>query len=78
MHRILTSRRIHLWSIRRINNNSTGGIKPKPIRDKYYILGLAATILPGVIFGVYVAKRLAQFLEDSEIFFPGDDNTYDD
>ncbi|KAH8415071.1 hypothetical protein KR215_001832, partial [Drosophila sulfurigaster] len=54
------------------------GLGPQPFTDKHTIMGLAITIIPGISLGIYLGKRLAQFLEVSEIFAPGDDSSYDD
>ncbi|XP_060648003.1 essential MCU regulator, mitochondrial [Drosophila nasuta] len=82
MRRILAGHCAQTWSIRRWYNGSKRerheGLGPQPFTDKHTIMGLAITIIPGISLGIYLGKHLAQFLELSEIFAPGDDSREDD
>lgn len=39
-------------------------------RDKYSRIGLMVTIIPGILFGGYIGKKLAHFLEICNLFTP--------
>ncbi|KRF98798.1 uncharacterized protein Dwil_GK27331 [Drosophila willistoni] len=49
-----------------------GGFRPRPKRDKYSRRGLALTVIPGILLGGFIAKKIAYFLEISELFTPDD------
>ncbi|KAH8244357.1 essential MCU regulator, mitochondrial [Drosophila bipectinata] len=39
-------------------------------RNKYSRIGLIVTILPGILLGGYIGKKLAHFLEICNLFTP--------
>ncbi|XP_037711038.1 essential MCU regulator, mitochondrial [Drosophila subpulchrella] len=46
-------------------------LKKIPMRSKKYIyVGIAVTVIPGILLGGYMGKKLAQFLEVFDLYAP--------
>ncbi|XP_016933715.3 essential MCU regulator, mitochondrial [Drosophila suzukii] len=46
-------------------------LKKIPKRSKKYIyVGIAVTVIPGILLGGYIGKKLAQFLEVFDLYAP--------
>ncbi|KAH8273590.1 hypothetical protein KR018_002665 [Drosophila ironensis] len=41
-----------------------------PRRDKYTRIGIVLTVIPGIVMGGFVGKKLAHFLEICNLFTP--------
>ncbi|BFF94268.1 essential MCU regulator mitochondrial [Drosophila madeirensis] len=47
-----------------------GGLKPKPEQEPMALVLILVNVVPGVMLGTYAAKKLAYFLEVSDLFAP--------
>ncbi|KRF81164.1 uncharacterized protein Dvir_GJ26318 [Drosophila virilis] len=49
-----------------------------PKRQRYYLLTIGLTILPGMFVGSMIAKYLAHFLDTTGLFSPEELDDYED
>lgn len=49
-----------------------------PKRQRYYILAIGLTILPGIFVGGMIAKYVAHFLDTTGLFSPEELDDYED
>lgn len=63
---------------RNITTTSTGAVLPLPHRTRFGMLGVICTVIPGLLIGATISKKMANFLEENELFVPADDDDDDD
>ena len=51
----------------------TGGMKPEPRRLRFPVPRVLCTVLPPLSLGMYVAKKLAYYLDEYDWFTPDED-----
>ncbi|KAG6804150.1 essential MCU regulator, mitochondrial [Apis mellifera caucasica] len=56
----------------------SGAILPEPKRTRFGILSVICSVTLGLIIGTTISKRMANFLEEKELFIPSDDDDDDD
>ncbi|XP_073981763.1 essential MCU regulator, mitochondrial-like [Rhodnius prolixus] len=64
--------------VRTATSTSTGEILPMPKKVKFGLLGVACAVMPGLLIGATISKKMANFLEENELFVPSDDDDDDD
>jgi hypothetical protein len=67
-----------LESVRQATTSTSGAVLPMPPRTRFGLLGLVAAVVPGLLIGATISKRIANFLEENELFVPSDDDDDDD
>lgn len=55
----------------------SGAIKPMPKVLPFGIVGLFASVIPGLFIGAAISKSVANFLEENDLFVPDDDDDED-
>ncbi|XP_067011015.1 essential MCU regulator, mitochondrial [Anabrus simplex] len=68
-----------------VNNNCrqatttpTGAVLPEPSKTPFGLVGLVLAVVPGLLIGATISKRIANFLEENDLFVPSDDDDDDD
>ncbi|KAI4478208.1 PREDICTED: protein EMRE homolog, mitochondrial [Polistes canadensis] len=56
----------------------SGAILPEPKRTPFGYLRVVGGILLGLIVGASLSKKMANFLEENDLFVPSDDDDDDD
>ena len=74
---LLIQTRKHITN-RNVTTASSGAILPLPHRTRFGLLGIFATVIPGLLIGATISKKMANFLEENELFVPADDDDDDD
>lgn len=65
-------------AVRSKTHYRTGAIKPMPKVLPFGVVGLFASVLPGLFIGAAISKSVANFLEENELFVPSDDDDDED
>lgn len=74
---LLTNKSSVLSQTRCVSQNTTtigGIIPPEPLRKRFSIPTVLLCMGTGIFVGQYAAKKLATFLEETEMFIPEDDD----
>uniref|UniRef100_A0A1Q3FJU5 Essential MCU regulator, mitochondrial n=1 Tax=Culex tarsalis TaxID=7177 RepID=A0A1Q3FJU5_CULTA len=64
--------------LRRKYTYRSGALKPMPHQIRFGLLGIVATVIPGLLIGAQISKNIANFLEENDLFVPSDDDDDDD
>lgn len=72
------SRSAGICQLRRKYTYRSGALKPKPHQIRFGLLGIVATVIPGLLIGAQISKNIANFLEENDLFVPSDDDDDDD
>lgn len=67
-----------LMQLRRKYTYRSGALKPMPQQIRFGLLGIVATVIPGLLIGAQISKNMANFLEENDLFVPSDDDDDDD
>ncbi|XP_014288232.1 essential MCU regulator, mitochondrial [Halyomorpha halys] len=65
-------------NFRNVTTTSSGAVLPLPHQTRFGILGIVCTVIPGLLIGATISKKMANFLEENELFVPADDDDDDD
>ena len=63
---------------RRATTTSTGAILPEPSKTPFGLIGIVCAVIPGLLIGANISKKIANFLEENDLFVPSDDDDDDD
>ena len=56
----------------------TGAILPEPRKSPFGLIGIVFAVIPGLLIGANISKKIANFLEENDLFVPSDDDDDDD
>ncbi|KDQ85823.1 hypothetical protein L798_06895 [Zootermopsis nevadensis] len=56
----------------------SGAILPEPRKTPFGLIGIIFAVLPGLLIGANISKKIANFLEENDLFVPSDDDDDDD
>lgn len=76
--RILSSPIRNIKNCRYATTTSTGAILPEPRKTPFGLIGIIFAVIPGLLIGANISKRIANFLEENDLFVPSDDDDDDD
>ncbi|KAF6204438.1 hypothetical protein GE061_002779 [Apolygus lucorum] len=65
-------------SHRSATTTATGEVLPMPHIIRFGLVGVVCAVIPGLLIGATISKRMANFLEENELFVPSDDDDEDD
>ncbi|PSN45746.1 Essential MCU regulator [Blattella germanica] len=65
-------------NIRYATTSSSGAILPEPRKTPFGLIGLVFAVVPGLLIGANISKKIANFLEENDLFVPSDDDDDDD
>nr|CAD7257479.1 unnamed protein product [Timema shepardi] len=63
---------------RAATTTSTGAVLPEPRKTPFGFIGLFFAVIPGLMIGAFISQRIANFLEENDLFVPSDDDDDDD
>lgn len=66
------------YYVRMATTSATGALLPEPRKVPFGLVGIAFTVVPGLLIGATISKYMANFLEENELFVPSDDDDDDD
>jgi hypothetical protein len=83
MWNVVRNTRIFSNPINNINRRSatttpSGAILPEPRKTPFGLIGIVFAVIPGLLIGANISKRIANFLEENDLFVPSDDDDDDD
>ncbi|KAH8355001.1 hypothetical protein KR093_003752 [Drosophila rubida] len=55
----------------------SGALKPKPGEMPFGLLAILCAVVPGLFVGASISKKVANFLEENDLFVPDDDDDDD-
>lgn len=64
--------------VRTKTHHRTGAIKPLPKVIPFGMMGVFASVIPGLFIGAAISKSVANFLEENDLFVPSDDDDDED
>ncbi|XP_024084965.1 essential MCU regulator, mitochondrial-like [Cimex lectularius] len=64
--------------LRTATTTSAGEVLPMPHVTRFGLIGIFCTVVPGLLIGATISKKMANFLEENELFVPSDDDDDDD
>lgn len=56
----------------------SGAILPEPRKTPFGLIGIVFAVIPGLLIGANISKKIANFLEENDLFVPSDDDDDDD
>lgn len=56
----------------------SGAILPEPRKTPFGLIGIVFAVVPGLLIGANISKKIANFLEENDLFVPSDDDDDDD
>lgn len=56
----------------------SGAILPEPKRTPFGFIRVISGVLIGLVIGATISKKVANFLEENDLFVPSDDDDDDD
>ncbi|GLH04837.1 hypothetical protein R5R35_003589 [Gryllus longicercus] len=65
-------------SCREATTSASGAVLPEPQKVPFGLLGLVFAVVPGLLIGATISKKIANFLEENDLFVPSDDDDDDD
>ncbi|KAJ9590158.1 hypothetical protein L9F63_016714 [Diploptera punctata] len=68
----------NIQQLRHATTTSTGSILPEPSKTPFGLLGILCAVVPGLLIGANISKKIANFLEENDLFVPSDDDDDDD
>ena len=77
MHHLINDtacRQTFITAKRYVNTSFHGPIPPEPIRKRFSMPIVLVCITVGIVVGSYSAKSFAEFLEETDLFVPSDDD----
>jgi hypothetical protein len=63
---------------RSVTTTPSGAILPEPHKTPFGLIGIIFTVVPGLLIGANISKKIANFLEENDLFVPSDDDDDDD
>lgn len=63
---------------REATTTASGAVLPEPQKVPFGLLGLVFAVVPGLLIGATISKKIANFLEENDLFVPSDDDDDDD
>ncbi|BES97699.1 unnamed protein product [Nesidiocoris tenuis] len=63
---------------RTATTTSEGAILPMPHITRFGLVGIVCAVVPGLLIGATISKKMANFLEENELFVPSEDDDDDD
>lgn len=76
--RILSSALRNMRNCRFATTTPTGAILPEPRKSPFGLIGIVFAVIPGLLIGANISKKIANFLEENDLFVPSDDDDDDD
>ena len=55
-------------------STETGGVLPKPIKNRFGLIKVTLVVIPFLLFGGVISREGAAWLEEHDIFSPEDDD----
>ena len=68
----------NIQQFRSATTTSTGAILPEPSKTPFGLIGIVCAVIPGLLIGANISKKIANFLEENDLFVPSDDDDDDD
>lgn len=63
---------------RHATTSASGAILPEPHKTPFGLIGIVMAVVPGLLIGATISKKIANFLEENDLFVPSDDDDDDD
>jgi hypothetical protein len=76
--RILSNALRNMKNCRCATTTPTGAILPEPRKSPFGLIGIVFAVIPGLLIGANISKKIANFLEENDLFVPSDDDDDDD
>jgi hypothetical protein len=76
--RILRNPICNINNRRSATTTPSGAILPEPRKTPFGLIGIIFAVVPGLLIGANISKRIANFLEENDLFVPSDDDDDDD
>ncbi|GFG36245.1 hypothetical protein Cfor_10684 [Coptotermes formosanus] len=76
--RILSKAIRNMKNCRYATTTPTGAILPEPRKSPFGLIGIVLAVIPGLLIGANISKKIANFLEENDLFVPSDDDDDDD
>jgi hypothetical protein len=76
--RILSNALRNMKNCRCATTTPTGAILPEPHKSPFGLIGIVFAVIPGLLIGANISKKIANFLEENDLFVPSDDDDDDD
>jgi hypothetical protein len=67
-----------ITNYRSATTTPSGAILPEPRKTPFGLIGIVFAVIPGLLIGANISKKIANFLEENDLFVPSDDDDDDD